>query len=276
MTYEEWSGVVDPRVRGTWNVHQALVDAQVPLDFFVIFGSGGGHTGYYGQANYSAANTYLDAFVEYRHNLGLPASIIDLGVVGDVGYLLERDDLYEGFKNGGFFFLKEQDVLDSAAIAIGNSSGGPYSSFCLGGLSEKPLSDPSNRVNWKRDVRFAQSHYFHKSKAAAAGEAKESDEAETFISLARSDPTTLRDSATVTTLARFISATLSHLMLRPVEDFPLTENLTSIGLDSIISIELVDWIHNHFHIGMTSMEVTQCTSLMHLSEKIIEELIASA
>ncbi|EXF77657.1 polyketide synthase [Colletotrichum fioriniae PJ7] len=275
MTWEEWSGVVDPRVRGTWNVHQALLDANVPLDFFVIFGSGGGHTGYYGQANYSAANTYLDAFVEYRHHLGLPASIIDLGVVGDVGYLLERDDLYGGFRNGGFFFLKEQDVLDSAAIAVANSSGGPYSSFCLGGLSEKPLSDPSNRVNWKRDVRFAQSHYFHKSNVASPGEAKENDEAETFISLARSDPATLRDSATVTSLARFISATLSHLMLRPVEDFPLTEILTSIGLDSIISIELVDWIHQQFHIGLTSMEVTQCTSLMHLAEKIIEEVISS-
>ncbi|OHF03968.1 polyketide synthase [Colletotrichum orchidophilum] len=274
MTWEEWSGVVDPRVRGTWNVHQALLDANVPLDFFVIFGSGGGHTGYYGQANYSAANTYLDAFVEYRHHLGLPASIIDLGVVGDVGYLLERDDLYEGFKNGGFFFLKEQDVLDSTAIAVAHSSGGPYSSFCLGGLSEKPLSDPSNRVNWKRDVRFAQSHYFHKSSTSTSAEARVNDEAETFISLARSDPATLRDSATVTSLARFISATLSHLMLRPVEDFPLTENLTSIGLDSIISIELVDWIHQQFHIGLTSMEVTQCTSLMHLSEKIIEEVIA--
>ncbi|KZL86384.1 polyketide synthase [Colletotrichum incanum] len=275
MTWEEWRSVIDPRVRGTWNVHQALLEAHVPLDFFVIFGSGGGHTGYYGQANYSAANTYLDAFVEYRHNLGLPASIIDLGVVGDVGYLLERDDLYESFKNGGFFFLKEQDVLDSAAIAVTNSSGGPYSSFCLGGLSEKPLSDPTNRVNWKRDIRFAQSHYFHKSKPAAAGDAKESDKAETLISLARSDPAALRDSAIVTGLARFISATLSHLMLRPVEDFPLTENLTSIGLDSIISIELVDWIHQQFHIGLTSMEVTQCTSLMHLAEKVIEELISS-
>ncbi|OLN96788.1 Lovastatin nonaketide synthase 2 [Colletotrichum chlorophyti] len=276
MTWEEWSGVVDPRVCGTWNVHKALMDANVPLDFFLIFGSGGGHTGYYGQANYSAANTYLDAFVEYRHQLGLPASIIDLGVVGDVGYLLERDDLYEGFKNGGFFFLKEQDVLDSAAIAVCNSNGGPYSSFCLGGLSEKPLSDPSNRVNWKRDIRFAQSHYFHKSKTTVAGEAKESNEAESFISLARSDPDTLRDSTTVTSLARFISATLSHLMLRPVEDFPLAENLTSIGLDSIISIELVDWIHQQFHIGLTSMEVTQCTSLLHLAEKIIEELLSAS
>ncbi|GKT66976.1 polyketide synthase [Colletotrichum tofieldiae] len=48
MTWEEWSNVIDPRVRGTWNVHQALLDAQAPLDFFIIFGSGGGHTGYYG------------------------------------------------------------------------------------------------------------------------------------------------------------------------------------------------------------------------------------
>ncbi|KAJ0151029.1 Lovastatin diketide synthase LovF, partial [Colletotrichum tanaceti] len=170
MTWDEWDGVVNPRVRGTWNLHRALLDAQVPLDFFVIFGSGGGHTGYYGQANYSASNTYLDAFVEYRHHLGLPASIIDLGVVGDVGYLLERDDLYDSFKNGGFFFLGEQDVLDAAAVAVAHSAGGPYSSFCLGGLSEKPLSDPTNRVNWKRDVRFAQSHHFSKShKGEAVG-----------------------------------------------------------------------------------------------------------
>lgn len=53
MTWEEWNDVIDPRVRGTWNVHRCLLDAQIPLDFFVIFGSGGGHTGYYGSFNIS-------------------------------------------------------------------------------------------------------------------------------------------------------------------------------------------------------------------------------
>lgn len=276
MTFQEWSDVVRPRVDGTWNVHQALIDAKTQLDFFVIFGSGGGHTGYYGQANYTSANTFLDAFVEYRHSLGLPASIIDLGVVGDVGYLLEQEHLFEGFKNGGFYFLTEQQVLDAAAISVANSRFGSLSSFCLGGLSEKPMNDPTNRVNWKRDVRFAVSHHFHRSKDsldASDQTGRDGNEAERFLSLAKTDPEQLRDAVTVSSLAKFIATALGSLMLRPVEDFSLTENLTSIGLDSIISIELVDWIQQQFHIGLSSMEITSSTSLLHLAEKIIGEII---
>lgn len=275
MTFEEWDAVVRPRVDGTWNIHQSLIDAKAQLDFFIVFGSGGGHTGYYGQANYTAANTYLDAFVEHRHNLGLPASIIDLGVVGDIGYLLEQEHLFEGFKNGGFYFLTEQQVLDAAAISVANSRGGPLSSFCLGGLSEKPMNDPTNRVNWKRDVRFALSHHFHRSKDssdAADQGGKDGDEAERFLTLAKTDPEQLRDAVTVSSLAKFIAAALGSLMLRPVEDFSLTENLTAIGLDSIISIELVDWIQQKFHVGLSSMEITSCTSLLHLADKIIGEI----
>lgn len=275
MTFGEWSDVVRPRVDGTWNVHQSLIDANAQLEFFIVFGSGGGHTGYYGQANYTAANTCLDAFVEHRHSLGLPASIIDLGVVGDVGYLLEQEHLFEGFKNGGFYFLTEQQVLDAAAISVANSSGGPLSSFCLGGLSEKAMNDPANRVNWKRDVRFAVSHHFHRSKDSSDSSdqgGKDGDEAERFLTLARTDPEQLRDPVTISSLAKFIATALGSLMLRPVEDFSLTENLTAIGLDSIISIELVDWIQQKFHVGLSSMEITSCTSLLHLADKIVGEI----
>lgn len=276
MKFQEWSEVVQPRVDGTWNVHQSLIDSGAQLDFFVVFGSGGGHTGYYGQANYTSANTFLDAFIEYRHGLGLPASIIDLGVVGDVGYLLEQEHLFEGFKNGGFYFLTEQQVLNAAAISVANSRSGPLSSFCLGGLSEKPMNDPTNRVNWKRDVRFAVSHHFHRAKESSDASdqtGKDGNEAERFLTLARTDPEQLRDAVTISSLAKFIATALGSLMLRPVEDFSLTDSLTAIGLDSIISIELVDWVQQQFHIGLSSMEITSCTSLLHLADKIVGEII---
>lgn len=273
MTFDEWNAVIKPRVTGTWNLHQALLDAQVPLDFFLIFGSGGGHTGYYGQANYSASNTYLDAFVEYRNKQGLPASIVDIGVVGDMGYVLDQDHLLDSFRAGGFYFLKEQDVLNAVAVGVKHSAGGRLRSFCLGGLSTKPLSDPTNRVNWRKDIRFAVSHHFHRSAEASGGAGDEGgDDAATFVELARSDPEALKDPATVTRMAHYIMGALSSLLLRPIEDFSVRENLTSIGLDSIISIELTDWIHQRFHIGLSSMEITQCSSLLHLAEKVLDEI----
>ncbi|KAF6792038.1 Lovastatin nonaketide synthase 2 [Colletotrichum sojae] len=273
MTFDEWNAVIKPRVQGTWNLHQALLDAQVPLDFFLIFGSGGGHTGYYGQANYSASNTYLDAFVEYRNKQGLPASIVDIGVVGDMGYVLDQDHLLDSFRAGGFYFLKEQDVLNAVAVGVKHSAGGKLRSFCLGGLSTKPLSDPTNRVNWRKDIRFAVSHHFHRSaEASGAGSEEGGDDAATFVELARSDPEALKDPATVTRMAHYIMGALSSLLLRPIEDFSVRENLTSIGLDSIISIELTDWIHQRFHIGLSSMEITQCSSLLHLAEKVLDEI----
>ncbi|TLD18131.1 hypothetical protein PspLS_10422 [Pyricularia sp. CBS 133598] len=276
MSFADWETCVRPRVQGTLNLHEELLET--PLDFFLIFGSGGGHTGYYGQANYSAANSFLDAFADHRRAAGLPASIIDLGVVGDVGYVVDSEQVQQSFVTGGFFFLTETDVLDAVALALQDSSG--MSSFCLGGVSSKSIMDPTNKVNWKRDVRFGIARHMKNSSSRSssddpnsvgeAGQAK--DQAGlAVVEQIRANGATPEN---VALAAGALAGALSQLMLRPVFDFPLTESLTSIGLDSIISIELVDWIHNQFGVGMTSMGVTQSTSLMHLGQKVADLIVA--
>jgi hypothetical protein len=99
MTYEDWTLAVGPKVTGAWNLHNT--SKQCDLDFFVLFSSLSGATGNPGQANYAAANTFLDAFVQYRHQQGLPASAIDLGLMGEIGFVSKRSRLADRLQNQG-------------------------------------------------------------------------------------------------------------------------------------------------------------------------------
>ncbi|ORY70957.1 uncharacterized protein BCR38DRAFT_404090 [Pseudomassariella vexata] len=85
MTYEDWCIASAPKIQGTWNIHHATQGAD--LDFFVLFSSLSGSIGQPGQANYARANTFLDAFVQYRTSHGLAALVVDIGAVEDVGFI---------------------------------------------------------------------------------------------------------------------------------------------------------------------------------------------
>jgi len=58
------AAVLAPKVRGTWHLDDATADAD--LDFFALFSSGVSVFGNVGQADYAAANGFLDAFAGFR------------------------------------------------------------------------------------------------------------------------------------------------------------------------------------------------------------------
>ncbi|KAI8311041.1 Lovastatin diketide synthase LovF [Colletotrichum sp. SAR11_59] len=119
MTYDEWRTCIEPKIQGTENLHKAL--AQSSLDLFVLFSSIGGLVGNIGQANYNAANTYLDAFVRYRHNLGLPASVIDIGIMGGIGVIASTGNMQDRAQAAGYHVLCEEDLLEAITISIHHS-----------------------------------------------------------------------------------------------------------------------------------------------------------
>ncbi|MFS8211413.1 SDR family NAD(P)-dependent oxidoreductase [Paenibacillus sp. S29] len=66
-TREELQNVLAPKVTGLVNLDQAC--KEIPLDFFILFSSVAGSLGNIGQADYAAANAFMDAYAKYRSTL---------------------------------------------------------------------------------------------------------------------------------------------------------------------------------------------------------------
>lgn len=287
-----------PKVQGTWNLHDTLSKQEEPLDFFFLFSSVSGTAGQIGQANYAAGNTFMDAFVQYRHSLGLPASTLDIGIMEDVGFLAREKHLLDALKATSLHMLHEQDLLDSLELMIARSyppqnndsaaaaggeckSGAParltsgYISsghVIIGMRSKLPLLSPLNRTGWKKSPRLLVYRNIEFQDQSESGTSTDGSLKE-FLQTCSSTPTVLETEQATTFLAHEIGVTLFNFMMRADEEVDLTVPLASIGVDSLVSIELRNWFRQKIGVQFTIVEIGSAASLTELGGMTAEKLI---
>ncbi|MGV9820723.1 SDR family NAD(P)-dependent oxidoreductase [Nocardia xishanensis] len=124
MTAEQIARVLRPKVDGAWNLHEAT--AHLDLSAFVLYSSIAGVIGNPGQANYAAANVFLDALAQHRHVNGLPATSVAWGPwqqsSGMTSALGEAD--LARLRREGLLPLGDEDGMElfDAALAGGRST----------------------------------------------------------------------------------------------------------------------------------------------------------
>ena len=280
MTFDDWESATQPKIQGTWNLHNSTQGMN--LDFFCLFSSISGILGQPGQANYAGANTFLDAFVQYRASQGLPCTAIDIGAMEGAGYLAENKDLLKKMQGVGFSPVPEIELLQALepallpraadqSIQVNKSGLIDRRNFLLGIVPSIPLSSSNSSARLRKDIRLA---VYHNTGNASSGSNTSDKGFSSFLATAKQDPAIFKSPDTVVLVAKEIGKKLFGLLLKSDDDVDVSLSLTEVGFDSLIAIEMRAWWKQTFGFNLSMLEMLGMGTLESLGKRAVDGLIA--
>uniref|UniRef100_A0A8C5Q385 Carrier domain-containing protein n=1 Tax=Leptobrachium leishanense TaxID=445787 RepID=A0A8C5Q385_9ANUR len=99
--------VLIAKVDGAVNLHR--LTRKEKLDYFVCYSSVSSFIGNAGQANYAAANSFLDTFCQYRRNMGLSGQAINWGAL-NLGLLSKGENIQKLLQAKGILLMDAEEV----------------------------------------------------------------------------------------------------------------------------------------------------------------------
>ena len=212
--------VLAPKIDGAR--HLDALTRETALDFFVLYSSATTLFGNPGQANYVAANHWLEAFAANRRAAGLPATCVRWGAIEDVGFLARntrtRDALQERLGGSALRSDDALNVLEQMLLTPGPS---------LGVLE----------LEWGALARFlptAEAPRFNE--IARASDDDSSVDAGDDISALLADLSPEELHSTITDLLR---AELASILLIDEEKLDIHRSVYDMGFDSLMGVELM-------------------------------------
>ena len=267
MTLDEYHTTIFGKVQGTWNLHKVTLEQKQPLDFFTMLSSISGIIGKKGQSNYAAANTFLDAFATYRRSRGLCAHAVNLGLIEDVGYIAEQGGMEGHFDKKQWIPILEGTLRKILTYSIMQQTA-PISKASgtqmVTGIAF-PLPNHSDLI---RDARFG----YQFAQNASSGAGKESSEGDqTVRALLLMHKSGADRSAMVKTAIEVVSALFTRI-LRLNSVMEPAKPPMAYGVDSLAAVELRNWLRMELGAELTTLDITNASSLIALCEKLVSKL----
>ena len=266
MTAKEFHGAIQPKVHGTWNLHNVALEQNVSLDFFTMLSSISGLIGQKSQANYASANVFLDSFAAYRRELGLAACSVDLGLIEDVGYISEHEALakrldtsvWTGINEGLLHKILRFSILQQTSPINQDSA-----SQMIAGIQVPQKED----AFMMRDARFA-GLCFRSSDPAATDSQDSSKDVPALLTLLKGkvDRSILLAAAIKLVNAQFMK------ILGLIEPMEPAKTLSGYGIDSLAAVEFRNWVRLKLSAEMTVLEIINAKTLSSLCESIITKI----
>ncbi|KAI2643595.1 ketoacyl-synt-domain-containing protein [Xylaria nigripes] len=259
MTYDDYTAVIESKVQGGWNFHRALINT--PLDFFVAISSIAGMVGNRGQAAYAAANSFLNSLVQHRLAMGLPASSLDLTAITDCGYLAEDlEKAAEVAKNMGSDTICEAEVLSLLGAAISGRMAMTCNSHTITGMRITPTMQPF----WTHDAKCK--HLREAAEATIAVDNPEGAAKPVPYSVSLKAAKTLAEAERI--VCDGLAKKLAAVMMMELDDLDVTRSLSHYSLNSLVAIEIRNFITREFEATLQVLELLSSGSVQTLAKEV--------
>ncbi|KAE8137530.1 putative polyketide synthase [Aspergillus pseudotamarii] len=266
MPYPDWKDAVNCKSLGSWNLHRVLPRG---MDFFILLSSASGLAGIKGQANYDAGNTYEDGLARYRVSQGEKATALDLGAMVDDGILAEDPSLLrrvlaygtlEPITRAKFYGILDyycdpaRDVASphEAQIALGLGTGGGEGLESID-YQRQPMLQQLMLAGNRQQVGASA------SVSAGGTQHALSDRERIVASSCPEEAAQIAAEAIIKKLAK------SLITMQDSSSVDRDRPISELGVDSLLGIELRNWVVKEFKIDLAVFETQGAATLETLS-----------
>ncbi|KAI1424927.1 polyketide synthase PksD [Xylaria sp. FL1777] len=237
MSFAQWDRTIRSKVATSWNLHSLLVD----LDFMVFLSSVSGVVGNPGQSNYAAGCAFQDTLARFRSQCGQKTTSIDLGVMRTIGVVAESESLRKHFDGGAQGLGQIEDyeffaLLDAICDPATDSNTAP--SQLLMGL-ETPMGFLARSLEPPETMQRPLFAYFSQESSSSSRNTANSN----ITALFRQAETAEDRSSLV---AQSLASRLARSLAIKPEDVDIGKPLHAFGVDSLVAVELRNWISKEF------------------------------
>ncbi|KAK2603883.1 hypothetical protein QQS21_003918 [Conoideocrella luteorostrata] len=266
-TYDDWQNIRRPRVQAAWYLDEMLPN----LDFFILLSSLLGTCGNVGQAIYAGTSSFYDAFVDYRHSKARPATSIALPIVLDVGFVADRD-LTDKLKEslGACLSPAHLRLLLQGAM-MGASSGLSFSGKSIAFQPQAGVSTDTSA--WQcfnaRDIHRLLRTLRNSDSDTNSGSKNHSNSQGTRRSRELGDPHSQDYSDNL--LSGLIEK-VSSITMMDLDEVEADVPLTKYSLDSLVSVELRNWISRQTGVDLPLAKLVRLANLRTVATIIAEDV----
>lgn len=241
MKLPDFNTALGPKVHGTRNLHTAF--GGMPLDFFVICSSVAAIAGTATQSNYAGANSFQDTYAQHLRAQGAPVVSVNIGMVGEVGYIARNPNIEDALLRNGIHMMYEYEFHHLLEVSIRSAKQPDMPAGLVTGLEPERLRELWRKgygggSRWTTDRRVA---------AIIAAATRNNEGGKTTISdkdrqLEGSLGKALSPDAVAADVVKAIVEKMGQLLLIKPEDIDPRKAPVDYGIDSMVGAEFRHWL----------------------------------